>query len=127
MATWIALMALLAIAAPHQARTTPNANSSSIMDSQQESTAIDRWLTRPMRIVLTRGQQVRLDTLRAAYSAERKAVSELAKTEGEMAVVMRMQDLDSRYQKLVRALLTSEQQGVFDENLRAGFVDPRRR
>jgi hypothetical protein len=123
MLTWIALMALLAIAAPHRAGTTPNANSSSIMDSQQESTAIDRWLTRPTRIVLTRGQRVRLDTLRAAYGAEQKAVSALAKTEGEMAVVMRMQDLDSRYQKLVRALLTSEQQVVFDENLRAGFLD----
>jgi hypothetical protein len=123
MLTWIALMALLAIAAPHRAGTTPHANSSSIMDSRQESTAIDRWLTHPIRIVLTRGQQIRLDTLRAAYSAEQKAVSALAKTEGEMAVVMRMQDLDSRYQKLVRALLTSEQQVVFDENLRAGFLD----
>ena len=110
-------MALLAIAAPHRAGTTPNANSSSIMDSRQESTAIDRWLTHPIRIVLTRGQRVHLDTLRAAYSAERKTVSECAKTGGEMAVVMRMQDLDSRYQKLVRALLTSEQQVVFDENL----------
>jgi hypothetical protein len=127
MLTWIALIALLAIAAPHRAGTTPHASSSSIMDSRQESTAIDRWLTHPVRIVLTRGQRVRLDTLRAAYSAERKAVSELAKTEGEMAVVMRMQDLDARYQKLVRALLTSEQQAVFDENLRAGLVDPRRR
>jgi hypothetical protein len=122
----IALIASLCIAVPCGALAIPSGSTSfAAAKQQQESSAIDRWISHPTRIVLTRDQQERFDSLRVKYSVERKVVSEVAKTEGEMGLVLKMRDLDSKFQRLVRALLTAEQQEVFDENLRAGFLDPR--
>ncbi len=121
----IALMASLSIGVPHQALAIPKSNLSVITAAQQQSTAIDQWLSRPTRIVLTSEQQARVDSVRLRYTAERKAVNEVAKTQGDLAATLKMRDLDGKYQKIVRALLTPEQQTVFDKNVQAGFAGPR--
>jgi hypothetical protein len=121
----VALVASLPIAVPQQARTIPMANSSLITAAQQQTTAIDRCLSRPTRIVLTIEQQGRVDSVRLKYETERKAVNEVARTQGDLAATLKMRDLDAKYQKLVRALLTPEQQAVFDKNVQAGFAGPR--
>lgn len=118
----IVLVASLAIVPPHRAPTGPNGRPAVAAATQQVPVAIDQWLSRPTRIVLTKAQQARLDTIRAKYVAERKAVNDVAKSEGEMAAILKMRDLDGKYQKLVRALLTPRQQTVFDKNVRAGFT-----
>lgn len=120
----IVLVASLTIASPHRAPPAPNGAPRVAAARQQAPIAIDRWLTRPTRIVLTKDQQVRVDTLRAKYAAERKAVNDVVKSQGEMAAMFRMRDLDAKYQKLVRAILTPEQQAVFDENVRSNVTMP---
>lgn len=122
MIPWVALVVTLAIAPSHRASTNPKAGSPVLTTDEQESGAIDRWLSRPTRIALTSEQRARIDSVRSRYAVERKAVDEVAKTQGEMAAVLKMQQLDARYQKIVRALLTPEQQAVFDRNAQAGFT-----
>jgi hypothetical protein len=118
-------MVSLSIATLHHAPTNPRANLSAITAAQQQPTVIDQWLSHPTRIVLTGEQQSRVDSVRSKYTVERKAVSEVAKTQGEMAVILKMRDLDAKYQKIVRALLTPEQQAVFDKNVQSSFTGPR--
>lgn len=121
MIPWIAIMASLSIVGLPRVPTNPEAGVPVLTAAQQASSAIDRWLSHPTRIVLTEDQQLRLDSVRVKYAAERKVVSQAVKTEGEMAVVLKMQALDAKYQKLVRALLTPEQQVVFDKNIQSGL------
>lgn len=125
MVAWITIIASLSIVGLHRAPTNPKAGLPVLTPAQQGSSAIDRWLSRPTPIVLTSEQRARVDSVRSRYAAERKAVSEAAKTQGEMAVMLKMRALDAKYQKVVRALLTPEQQSVFDENVQSSFAGPR--
>ncbi len=121
----IALMVSLLLALPHWAPARQRGKRSLVPATvQQESTTIDQWVSHPTKIVLTRAQQLRLDTVRARYITERDSTSEAAKPQGEMAVILKMRDLDAKYRKVVRALLTPDQQRVFDKNVDSSFVDP---
>jgi Spy/CpxP family protein refolding chaperone len=84
--------------------------------SEERPTPIDIWISRPREIKLTSEQRDRVEELKTQYVVE---FGELGGAD-EMAVVMQARALQTKYRKLVRDLLTPEQQAVFDENVRAG-------
>jgi Spy/CpxP family protein refolding chaperone len=89
---------------------------------QTNQLAIDRWIAEPTPLTLTPDQRVAFDSVRARYRADLKAVNGAGAVD-DVGLVMRMHELDTKYQKLVRAILTPGQQAVFDRNVAA----PRKR
>lgn len=82
--------------------------------------AIDRWMTEPVVIRLSPDQQRRIDSLKVKFRAASDSVSDVGRqTRNPMAAVSGTLNLTSRYQTLVRNLLTAEQQQQFDKNARA--------
>ena len=79
-------------------------------------TPIDAWIARPHEIELSTEQLKRVDELRTEYLAEYDKLG----GDNQMAAVMQALGLEMKYRKLVRSLLTPEQQTVFDENVRKG-------
>jgi Spy/CpxP family protein refolding chaperone len=91
---------------------------------QQEVPAIERWITSPNIITLSKGQRARFDSLKTQYVDERQSVIDARKTTGEMSMVMRLRDLDGQYARAVRDLLDAGQREVFDKNLLAAHIQP---
>lgn len=97
--------------------TTPQAAKSN--PTNQSQLSVDRWMTKPTPIVLTVAQQKSFDSVRTKYVDEATKMKTDAKATNDMSVVMKMREVDLRYQKQVRAILTTEQQAVFDKNIKA--------
>jgi hypothetical protein len=86
---------------------------------------IDRWINQPTQIVLVKEQTVKVDSLKAQYVADRKRVLDETKDQGDMDKMIKMRDLDGKYQRYVKAILNPDQQAVFEKNIRAGMAFPR--
>ena len=84
--------------------------------SEGRRTPMDAWIVRPYEIELSIEQLKRVDELRLEYLAEYDKLG----ADNQMAVVMQALGLEMKYRKLMRSLLTPEQQTVFDENVRKG-------
>jgi Spy/CpxP family protein refolding chaperone len=86
---------------------------------------IDRWLTRPDTIHLTGDQQKKVDDLKAQYTAEQAKI--MADANGDRAAAQpNMAALTTKYQGLVKGVLTTDQQAVFAKNLEAAAQRGRR-
>src|SRR5579862_4067408 len=82
----------------------------------QRGNAIDRWLTRPDTIKLSAGEQTKVDSLKAQYSAEQTKL--MADAGGDRAAMApKITDLNTKYQGLVKAALTPANQAAFDKNI----------
>lgn len=111
----LALASFVAAPAAAQERAIVCPDAEERAPSDARPTALDAWLTRPVVIELSQEQRARVCELRAAYREEFDALSG-----GEMQVVRKAMALQVKYGNLVRALLTPEQQAVFDRNFRGG-------
>ncbi len=74
------------------------------------------WVTQPTRIDLTEPQEKQVRALETKYVEEFEALKALG---DDMAIVMGARELQLRYQKLVREVLTPTQQIVFEKNVQA--------
>lgn len=82
--------------------------------------AIDRWISQPTAITLTADQQKKFDSLKTAMTEESAKMREEMQAGGDMADMRtKMQTMNKKYEDAVRAMLTAEQQKVFDENIAA--------
>lgn len=82
--------------------------------------AIDRWISQPTAITLTADQQKKFDSLKTAMTEESAKLREEMQSGGDMADMRtKMQTMNKKYEDAVRAMLTPEQQKVFDENIAA--------
>jgi hypothetical protein len=80
--------------------------------------AIERWVSEPSPIALTLPQRKTIDSLRTRYADELKHIQPKA-AGNEMQLILARHSLDTKYEKLVRAILAPEQQIVFDRNVAA--------
>jgi hypothetical protein len=78
--------------------------------------AIDRWMTEPVEIKLTDSQRRSFDSLRVEFKKEDDKARTEAKSTSPKEAVAVMSSLYSRYQRLVRRLLTPDQQKDFNAN-----------
>ena len=91
----------------------------------QSVTPIDRWLTHPAVIVLTKEQQGQVDSLRVRYLTERNKLREQGTDQGEMAAVIQQRSQDEKYLPLLRNLLTPQQKLTLDKNIQLGSTFPK--
>ncbi|HVA57872.1 MAG: hypothetical protein WBQ26_14595 [Gemmatimonadaceae bacterium] len=81
---------------------------------------IDRVLTQPTAITLTADQQKTVDSLKTAMTTDMQGLREEMQNGGDRSEVMgKMQTMNKKYQDAVRAVLTPDQQKVFDANVAA--------
>jgi Spy/CpxP family protein refolding chaperone len=93
---------------------------------QGRGSAVDRWLTRPDTIKLTAEQQKKIDDIKAEYTKEQQKI--MADAAGDRsAAAPKMAELTTKYQGLVKAVLTADQQAVFAKNLEAAAAARGRR
>ena len=82
--------------------------------------AIDRWISQPTAITLTADQQKKFDSLKTAMTDEGQKLRAEMQSGGDMADMRtKMQTMNKKYEDAVRAMLTPDQQKVFDENVAA--------
>jgi Spy/CpxP family protein refolding chaperone len=86
----------------------------------RQTSAVDHWVNSPHQITLSAGQQEKVDSLSVRYARELEHFR--SNGDGDMGVVMRMQNLDRKYQALVRAVLTPDQRAVFNKNIRVPYM-----
>jgi hypothetical protein len=85
--------------------------------TQQTTSDVDEWLTKPTTIVLSAEQRAHVDSIKVHYNAERRATMDAIRGSDDMNVVLKTRELEGKYRKQVRDLLTPEQQTVFDKNI----------
>ena len=82
--------------------------------------AIDRWISQPTAITLTADQQKKFYSLKTAMTDEGQKLRAEMQSGGDMADMRtKMQTMNKKYADAVRAMLTPDQQKVFDENVAA--------
>jgi hypothetical protein len=81
---------------------------------------LDKWVTQPTTITLSKAQRLRIDSLKVRYTAERDSLVRVKGQGGEMGFVVKMRGLDAKYLESLRAILTPEQRTILDRNLQAG-------
>jgi Spy/CpxP family protein refolding chaperone len=81
---------------------------------------IDRVLTQPTAITLTADQQKTVDSLKGAMTTEQQGLRDEMQNGGDRSEMMgKMQAMNKKYQDAIRAILTPDQQKVFDANVAA--------
>ena len=109
----LGVVALCSLALPGVVR--GQQDSSSPPDSV---TALDRWIATPRAIALSPAQRVKFDSIRAQYVAEKSGIQHQAKR-NDVAMVVGMRRIATKYQFLLKAILTTEQRAILDGNVRA--------
>ncbi len=118
--TSILLLALICVTGAASTTVAQAAESSAVQAKRVSQ--VDRWVTRPTTITLTTDQRKKLDSISVKYEAESQQIRDQAKGETDISMVLKMRGLATKYQNMVRAILTSSQQAVFDKNVRAGVI-----
>lgn len=90
----------------------------------QHTLPTNRWVTKPTLIGLTVHQRKALDSISARYAAEELQVSKQVNGQSDMNMVLKMMNLSSKYQNIVRGILNPAQQAVFDKNIRTSVFGP---
>lgn len=80
--------------------------------------AMDRWIAQPTAITLTADQQKQFDSLKTAMTAEQQKMREDASGDRQ-AMMNKFMEINEKYQDALRAILTPDQQKVFDDNVAA--------
>jgi len=87
-------------------------------EQPRQATPIDKWISEPTPLVVSRGQRAQLDSLRMQYLREQPD----SRSTDRMSHVIQMAGLEKKYLELVRAVLSAEQQKVFDGNVKAAGI-----
>ena len=104
----LCVVCIVRLGTPAQAQAIPDTSHS----------PLDRWLGVPVQIKLDARERTKVDSLRISFAAESAKEDTKAKTSEERsAAVSKTRERIERFQRLVRDLLTPEQQRVFDQNL----------
>lgn len=90
----------------------------------QRALPTNRWVTRPTPITLTADQRKELDSISAQYAEEEQQVSKHMSAQSEMDFVLKMQNLSTKYQNMVRGILSPAQRAVFDKNIQTSAFGP---
>jgi len=84
----------------------------------------NRWVNRPTPLTLTVDQQKKLANISAKYTTEEQQVRKQVSGQSDVDMVLKMMNLSTKYQHIVRGILNPAQQAVFDKNIRASAFGP---
>jgi hypothetical protein len=88
--------------------------------------AIDRWMTNPDTVKVSADVQKKIDDLKTAYTADQQKI--MADANGDRAAAApKTAELNTKYQGLLKALLSTEQAAILDKNIAAAAARGRGR